>query len=94
MTPKSRARKGRHRKGEKKNRAPLFSTVDKFGNSVTCSEKTWTAHITVEHPEMLGKEVEVQKAIEDPNVVSPSTKIPLRSYAFQCQPVVSPIFGY
>jgi len=91
MTPKSRGRKGRHHRGRKRDKALLFLTADKFGNRVACSQQTWICYITVEHPEMAGREIEVQKAIEDPNIVSPSTKIPLSSYAFQANPSVTEI---
>ncbi len=51
----------------------LFVTADLWGNQIHCTQENWVTHIIVEHPELIGREGDVQKAIEDPDRVSPST---------------------
>lgn len=70
----SRGKKSRHPRG--KAPAPkkhLFKTTDVWGNTVHCTQDNWTTHIIVEHPELVGREADVKKAIEDPDRASPST---------------------
>jgi hypothetical protein len=51
----------------------VFETVDLWANAVHCTQSNWDSHIIQEHPDMAGREADVQKAIEDPDRVSPST---------------------
>jgi len=71
----SRGKKSRQSRGKlPAPKKPLFQTTDVWGNTVHCTQDNWTTHIIVEHPELLGREADVKKAIEDPDRVSPSTK--------------------
>lgn len=53
-----------------------IDTVDFYGNPVHCTSAQWHGHIIDPlegHPEMVGREAEVKKAIEDPEFIKPST---------------------
>jgi len=47
--------------------------MDWFGNEVYLTEETWTTHIVIEHPEMIGCETIVQQALQDPAEILEST---------------------
>lgn len=51
--------------------------TDFWGNPVHCTADNWTSHIIEPldgHPELAGREKEVAKAIQDPDLIRPSTK--------------------
>jgi hypothetical protein len=65
---------GKERYRQKKSIKPLvFETSDRWGSSVVCTQSNWETHIVAGHPELLGREDDVRKTIEDPDRVSPST---------------------
>lgn len=74
MSARANKRPKRKKKGQKSGPPTVFKTVDLWANSVHCTETNWNTHIIAEHPDMAGREADVQKAIEDPDRVSPSTK--------------------
>ena len=62
-----------------------INTIDVWGCPVHCTSDQWNGHIIdpIEgHVEMIGREVDVARAIQDPDVVRPSTKTGL-AFAFE-----------
>jgi hypothetical protein len=69
----------------KKSVKPHIATNDYWGNAVHCTQANWVGHIiepTDGHPEMTGREHDVRKAIEDPDIIRPSTKTG-KAFAFE-----------
>jgi hypothetical protein len=53
-----------------------IDTVDFYGNPVHCTSDQWHGHIIDPldgHPEMVGREADVKRAIENPEFIKPST---------------------
>ena len=62
-----------------------LATPDFWGNPVHCTSDHWTAHIIEPldgHPELTGREHEVAKTIQDPEIIRPSTKTG-KAFAFE-----------
>src|SRR6185437_11597043 len=51
----------------------IIQTTDYRGNEVICTQKTWNSHISVDHPQMRGRQDEVKATLADPALVYPST---------------------
>jgi hypothetical protein len=62
----------------KKKPSAVFVTTEFFGNSVQLYTSTWTDHILVEHPQMVGYEALVRQVLRDPDEIRESI---LYSYA-------------
>lgn len=60
-----------------------FTTIDPFGTHVTCSKITWQRHILPGHPEMLGREQEVQRTVKDPDKIFTSSSTHERNIYFK-----------
>jgi len=66
-------------------RKNAVSTPDVWGNFVRCSIDHWEEHIVDPldgHPELTGREKEVEQAILDPDLIRPSTATG-RAFAFE-----------
>jgi len=66
-------------------RKHVIETPDLWGNPVHCTADHWTGHIIDPldgHPELAGREIEVAKAIQDPEIIRPSTRTG-KAYAFE-----------
>ena len=53
-----------------------IATGDLYGNPTHCTAEQWVGHIIDAyegHPEMAGREHDVRRAVEDPDVIRPST---------------------
>jgi hypothetical protein len=63
----------------------VLATPDFWGNPVHCTADNWTGHIIDPldgHPELAGREQDVAKAIQDPEIIRPSTKTG-KAFAFE-----------
>lgn len=66
-------------------RKHIIATPDFWGNHVTCTADHWVGHIIEPldgHPELTGREHEVARAIQDPEIIRPSTKTGI-AFAFE-----------
>jgi hypothetical protein len=54
----------------------IFTTSDIKGNVVICATSTWNSHIERRHPEMRGRESDVQDAVSAPDAVFKSSVSP------------------
>jgi hypothetical protein len=63
----------------------VINTPDFWGNSVHCTVDHWVGHIIDPldgHPELAGREQEVAKTIQDPEIIRPSTTTG-KAFAFE-----------
>ena len=63
----------------------VIAGPDFWGNPVHCTADHWTGHIIDPvdgHPELTGREQEVAKTIQDPEIIRPSTKTG-KAFAFE-----------
>jgi hypothetical protein len=47
----------------------MFTVTDPRGYIITLTDLCWKGHIAVQHPEMVGREDEVQQTIETPDYI-------------------------
>jgi hypothetical protein len=62
-----------------------IDTRDLWGSPVQCTQAWWVSHVLdpIEgHPELTGREADVARAIQDPDIVRPSTKTG-KAFAFE-----------
>ena len=72
-----------------KSKQLVWSTTDFYGNLVVLGQVTWSDHVLVEHPAMLGYEELVKSVIQDPNEIRLST-FQNTAIAFISEPGVGP----
>lgn len=58
--------------------ARQFTTTDPSGILVECHDRTWTEHVTRDHPEMIGAESWVQATIAEPIAIYQTVRHPNR----------------
>ncbi|MPZ98404.1 MAG: hypothetical protein GEU80_03530 [Dehalococcoidia bacterium] len=58
----------------------IFSTADIEGRPVRCSRDLWSTKIAADHPELVGCEMDVRAAIEDPDLMLQDRHIPERRH--------------
>ena len=67
---------------EETNSEIIFKVDNVFGETVTLTQEQFEKHIINRHPEMKGHEKDIQKTIEEPNVVYKSSTFPEKRKIF------------